>query len=75
MVLAKDANAFTWSDTAITSTMKTTTLKTGKSGEAVGSVTWVAGKTTETVPVVLKGSIRGPSAWWRLTHPTELLGK
>jgi D-alanyl-D-alanine carboxypeptidase (penicillin-binding protein 5/6) len=75
MVLAKDANAFTWSDTPIRSTMKTTTLKTGKSGEAVGSVTWVAGKITETVPVILKGTIRGPSAWWRLTHPNELLGK
>ncbi len=75
MVLAKDANAFTWSDTPITSTMKTTTLKSGKSGEQVGRVTWVAGKTTESVPVVLKGSIRGPSPWWRLTHPAELLGK
>jgi D-alanyl-D-alanine carboxypeptidase (penicillin-binding protein 5/6) len=75
MVLAKDADAFTWSDTPITSTMKTTTPGNGKSGEEVGNVTWVAGKTTETVPVVLKGNIRGPSAWWRLTHPAELLGK
>jgi D-alanyl-D-alanine carboxypeptidase (penicillin-binding protein 5/6) len=75
MVLAKDADAFTWSNTPITSTMKTTTLKKGATGETVGSVTWVAGKTTVTVPVVLKGSIRGPSTWWRLTHPSELLGK
>ena len=75
MVLARDASAFTWSDTPITSTMKTTTLKTGKSGEEVGSVTWVAGKATQTGSVVLEGSIRGPSTWWRLTHPAELLGK
>jgi D-alanyl-D-alanine carboxypeptidase (penicillin-binding protein 5/6) len=75
MVLGKSASAFTWSNTAITSTMTTTTLKNGANGEQVGSVTWVAGKTTVTVPVVLQGSIRGPSAWWRLTHPAQLLGK
>lgn len=75
MVLAKSASVFTWSNTPISSTMTTTTLKTGANGEKVGSVTWVAGKTTVTVPILLKGSIRGPSAWWRLTHPAQLLGK
>jgi serine-type D-Ala-D-Ala carboxypeptidase (penicillin-binding protein 5/6) len=75
MVLAKSAAALTWSDTRITSTMTTTQLKTGASGERVGSVTWTAGKTTETVPVVLQGRIAAPSAWWRLTHPAQLLGK
>ena len=75
MVLAKSASAFTWSNTPITSTMITTTLKSGASGEKVGSVTWVVGKTTVTVPVVLQGSIHGPSSWWRLTHPAQLLGK
>jgi serine-type D-Ala-D-Ala carboxypeptidase (penicillin-binding protein 5/6) len=75
MVLGKDASVLTWSNTPITSTMKTTTLKTGTSGEKVGSVTWVAGKTTVSVPVVLDGRIHGPSTWWRLTHPFQLLGK
>jgi D-alanyl-D-alanine carboxypeptidase (penicillin-binding protein 5/6) len=74
MVLATDASAFTWSNTPITSTMTTTTLKTGANGEKVGSVTWLTGKTKVTVPVVLKGSIRPPSTWWRLTHPGQLLG-
>lgn len=74
MVLGKSASTFTWSNTPITSTMTTTTLKTGANGEKVGSVTWVAGKTKVTVPVILKGKIRGPSNWWRLTHP-QLLGK
>ncbi len=72
MVLAKDASVLTWSDTPITSTIATTTLKTGADGEKVGSVTWTAGKSTLSVPVVLKGSITPPSAWWRLTHPLEL---
>jgi serine-type D-Ala-D-Ala carboxypeptidase (penicillin-binding protein 5/6) len=75
VVLARGASALTWSDAPITSTIKTTTLKTGASGETVGSVTWKAGATTVTVPVVLRGKIQGPSAWWRLTHPFELLGK
>jgi serine-type D-Ala-D-Ala carboxypeptidase (penicillin-binding protein 5/6) len=75
MILGKSASTLTWSNTPITSTMTTTTLKTGASGEKVGSVTYVAGKSTVTVPVVLKGKIQGPTAWWRLTHPMQLLGK
>lgn len=72
MVLGSSASVFTWSNTPITSTMTTTTLKTGADGEKVGTVTWKAGKNTVSVPVVLKGSIKPPSAWWRLTHPQQL---
>jgi D-alanyl-D-alanine carboxypeptidase (penicillin-binding protein 5/6) len=52
--------------------MTTTTLTTGKDGETVGHVTWTAGTSTVTVPVVLDGSIAPPTAWWRLTHPAQL---
>ncbi len=69
MVLASSASAFTYSNTPISSTMTTTVVKTGKDGEKVGNVTWTAGKSTVSVPVVLQGSIREPTAWWRLTHP------
>ena len=72
MVLANAASVYTYSNTPITSTMTTTTLTTGKDGEKVGSVTWKAGISSVTVPVVLDGSIAPPTAWWRLTHPTEL---
>lgn len=75
MVLDRDASVLTWSNTPITSTMKATTLKSGASGEKVGSVTWVAGKSTVTVPIVLDGRIHGPSTWWRLTHPLQLLAR
>jgi serine-type D-Ala-D-Ala carboxypeptidase (penicillin-binding protein 5/6) len=75
MVLSKSASALTWSNTPITSTITTTALKFGASGQTVGSVTWKAGTTTITVPVVLQGKIAGPSSWWRLTHPAQLLGK
>jgi serine-type D-Ala-D-Ala carboxypeptidase (penicillin-binding protein 5/6) len=75
MILGKGASTFTWSNTPIKSTMTTTTLKTGATGEKVGSVTWTAGKSTVTVPVVLQGHIKPPTTWWRLTHPMQLLGK
>jgi D-alanyl-D-alanine carboxypeptidase (penicillin-binding protein 5/6) len=75
MVLGKDASLLTWSNTAITSAMKTEKLKSGASGENVGSVTWTAGKNTATVPIVLQGSLQGPSGWWRLTHPSLVFGK
>jgi D-alanyl-D-alanine carboxypeptidase (penicillin-binding protein 5/6) len=72
MVLGSSGSVFTYSNTPITSTMTTSTLKTGADGEKVGSVTWKAGTSTVTVPVVLQGSITPPTAWWRLTHPAEL---
>lgn len=75
MVLGTSASILTWSNEPVTSSMTTTTIKTGKDGEKVGTLTWKAGKSTVSVPVVLQGSIKGPSAWWRLTHPSELLGK
>jgi D-alanyl-D-alanine carboxypeptidase (penicillin-binding protein 5/6) len=72
MVIPVSATIPTYSDTKITSTMTTTTLKTGKNGEKVGSVTWTAGASTTTLPVVLDGAIAPPTAEWRLTHPFEL---
>jgi D-alanyl-D-alanine carboxypeptidase (penicillin-binding protein 5/6) len=75
IVAGRTASVLTWSNTPITSTMSTKTIKTGTVGSTVGSVTFVAGKSTVTVPLVLKGSIQGPDDWWRLTHPGELLKK
>jgi D-alanyl-D-alanine carboxypeptidase (penicillin-binding protein 5/6) len=75
IVAERTASVLTWSNTPITSTMATKTIKTGAGGSRVGSVTFVAGKSTVTVPLVLEGSIQGPDDWWRLTHPVELLKK
>lgn len=74
VMLDADAAVLSWSNTPIRSTMTAITLKTGAQGEKLGSVTWTAGTTTVTVPVVLKGTITGPSTWWRLTHPLQLMG-
>jgi D-alanyl-D-alanine carboxypeptidase (penicillin-binding protein 5/6) len=75
IVAGDDATVLTWSNNPITSTMVTTSLTTGADGATVGSVTFVAGEDTVTVPLLLHGAIAGPDAWWRLTHPAELLGK
>jgi D-alanyl-D-alanine carboxypeptidase (penicillin-binding protein 5/6) len=74
VVAGEDASVLTWSDTPITSTVVTRPLNTAKTGSKVGTVTFAAGTRTVTVPLVLKGSIRAPDAWWRLTHPAEVLG-
>lgn len=73
MVIGTDASVLTWSTMPITSTMTTTTLKTGANGSQVGSITWTAGKTVVTAPIVLRGRITPPSTKWRLTHPQDLI--
>jgi D-alanyl-D-alanine carboxypeptidase (penicillin-binding protein 5/6) len=75
IVAGATASVLTWSDTPITSTMVTKMITTGADGSKIGTVTFVAGKSTVTVPLVLKGSIAAPDAWWRLSHPIDLLGK
>ena len=72
IVLADGASIFTWSDTPITATMDTTTPPTYDDGEVVGTVTWTAGPNTSTADVEIDGTIAPPTAWWRLTHPSEL---
>lgn len=74
VVAAESSSILTWSNTPITSTLKTKVVTHAASGAKVGSLTFVAGKATVTVPLVLKGAIKGPSNEWRLTHPLELFG-
>lgn len=75
IVADDDASVLTWSNTKVTSKVTTTSVTAAASGTKVGSVTFTAGKSTISVPLVLKGAIVAPDAWWRLTHPVELLGK
>jgi D-alanyl-D-alanine carboxypeptidase (penicillin-binding protein 5/6) len=75
VVAADSASALTWSDLPITDTVATRPVTTARSGSEVGTATFVAGTSTITVPLTLDGAIKGPDAWWRLTHPAELLGK
>jgi D-alanyl-D-alanine carboxypeptidase (penicillin-binding protein 5/6) len=75
LVASKSASVLVWSNTKVTSTVKTTTVTEARTGARVGSVTFVAGSSTITVPLVLEGAITPPSAWWRLTHPQQLFAR
>ncbi|WP_341995314.1 D-alanyl-D-alanine carboxypeptidase [Microbacterium sp. LWH7-1.2] len=72
IVVSDYATIFTWSDTPIAVEMTTTTPKTYRDGEEVGSITWTAGPNTVTVPIEIDGTIVPPTDSWRLTHPGEL---
>lgn len=43
-------------------------------GDPVGTLTTTGALDTSTTTVSLSAPIAGPSIWWRLTHPMELLG-
>ncbi|WP_346231715.1 D-alanyl-D-alanine carboxypeptidase [Parafrigoribacterium mesophilum] len=75
VVAADGASVLTWSDLPITDTLTTKRVTTARRGSGVGTATFVAGRRTVTVPLVLDGALNGPDAWWRLTHPAELLTK
>jgi D-alanyl-D-alanine carboxypeptidase (penicillin-binding protein 5/6) len=72
--LAETASVLTWSDTPVTVELESNPVRIGASDAAAGSVTFVAGARTVTVPLVVPGSIEGPGGWWRVMHPVELLG-
>lgn len=75
LVIGEAASIFTWSDTPIELTMDIDTPPTYRDGTVVGSVSWTAGPDTVTAPVEIAGSIDQPTAWWRLTHPAELVAR
>ena len=72
VVVADSASILTWSDTPITSTVETVTPASFKDGAVVGSITYSAGPNSVSVPVEIEGTIVRPTAWWRLTHPSQL---
>ncbi|MEJ3404092.1 D-alanyl-D-alanine carboxypeptidase [Rathayibacter sp. YIM 133350] len=71
-VAEHDASALVWSNTPITSTATSKTLRTVADGDTVGSVTFTINGTTTVVPLVARGEIEDPGTLWRLGHPGEL---
>ncbi|MEV7876010.1 D-alanyl-D-alanine carboxypeptidase [Microbacterium sp. NPDC089188] len=72
LVLAKNAEVRTWSDTPVTVALDTETPRTYADGETVGTVTWTAGPQSTSADVRISGAIEEPTLLWRLTHPGEL---
>jgi D-alanyl-D-alanine carboxypeptidase (penicillin-binding protein 5/6) len=73
-VAKHDASVFTWSSTPVSWTMTTDAVGFAESGTEVGQATFVSADAEVTVPIVLDGPLEEPDAWWRLTHPREVLG-
>ncbi len=74
VVTGTNARFVTFGSPKITMKVVTTPIASARDGATVGSVTYTAGSTTQKAPLVLKGAITPPSAWWRLTHPQQVFG-
>jgi D-alanyl-D-alanine carboxypeptidase (penicillin-binding protein 5/6) len=71
-VTAEAASTLVWSDTPISGTATVKPITTGDTGESVGSVDYVVGTQTISVPLVLDSEVSDPGFGWRLTNPTKL---
>ena len=69
-----DADVILWNGAAAQATPDFTLSSERDAGERIGTLTTAGPLNTTTTPLVLADDIDGPSPWWRLTHPLELLG-
>lgn len=74
IVTDADATVLLWNGTAAETSVVFDLDEQRADGDAVGTLTVTGPVDAVTVDVVLADEIEGPSAWWRLTHPFELLG-
>jgi D-alanyl-D-alanine carboxypeptidase (penicillin-binding protein 5/6) len=74
VVLAEDAMLVGWNGSAGTATSSIEIDGQRDAGATVGEARVAGPLNTTTVPLELAAEINGPSPWWRLTHPLELLG-
>jgi D-alanyl-D-alanine carboxypeptidase (penicillin-binding protein 5/6) len=72
-VAAEAVSALVWSDTPITGTIEAEAKQLGLRGDSVGSVDFLVGADTVTVPLELGTDLSDPGLGWRLGHPGELL--
>ncbi|MEY2848280.1 MAG: hypothetical protein RI885_945 [Actinomycetota bacterium] len=72
-VAAEDVSIVVWSDTPVSVDIRPKPLETGEQGDDAGRVRFSVGDQTASVDLELSGSLDGPDAWWRLSHPLELI--
>jgi len=73
IVTAKDAAVVLWNG-AKAKVATDLTLGEWEDGAKAGTVTATGPLNTATVSATLSTELSGPSLWWRLTHPVDLLG-
>ena len=74
VVTDADASAVLWNGATATSAPALALGETTEADDAAGSLTLTGPLGARTVGVHLTAAVTPPDAWWRLTHPLELLG-
>lgn len=74
VITESDAEVVLWNGALATATPSFDLADERDEDGTVGTMTAVGPLDSETVPLVLAADVEGPSPWWRLTHPLELLG-
>ncbi|MGX1583563.1 D-alanyl-D-alanine carboxypeptidase [Microbacterium sp. NPDC055502] len=74
VVTAEDADVVLWNGAAATATAAFDLGERREADDRVGTLTTTGPLDTEDTALVLREDVEGPSPWWRLTHPLDLLG-
>ncbi|MFJ2504297.1 D-alanyl-D-alanine carboxypeptidase [Microbacterium sp. NPDC087592] len=74
VVTESDADVVLWNGALATATPTFDLADERDENGTVGTMTAAGPLDSVTVPLVLAEDVEGPSPWWRLTHPLELLG-
>ena len=72
-VAAEDVVLSTWGDADAGAEVAADPVREARRGDEVGEVVVEVGGDRATVPLRLDADLPAPSAWWRLTHPAEVL--
>ena len=74
VVADDDAHVVLWNGAIATATASFELGDEREEDGAVGTLTTTGPLDSATTPLALAEDVEGPSPWWRLTHPLELLG-
>ncbi|WP_407359785.1 D-alanyl-D-alanine carboxypeptidase [Microbacterium sp. LBN7] len=74
IITADDANVVLWNGSTATTTTDFALGDQREQKGTVGTLTTAGPLDSVTTPLVLAEDVEGPSPWWRLTHPLQLLG-
>lgn len=74
VVTATDASVILWNGIAATAASEFDLGDRASEADAVGTLSVAGPLDSTTVELQLASDLEGPTAWWRLTHPLDLLG-
>jgi D-alanyl-D-alanine carboxypeptidase (penicillin-binding protein 5/6) len=73
-VAAESASTLLWADETVVGEVEPAAVEVGDTEADAGGIRFtVDGEVVAEVPLVLDDPLEHPDAWWRLTHPRELL--